>query len=178
MIFDHFWGSIRAILAHFCAMFTVIFFGWYFGELTVVLSKIMQVKAKTCKFPPKFPKIMHNCAKACPFSSIKHLFCFFFLKKKRSKSMFQPMKVCTKWVCLKVCRMDSECFYALLWRSIGNRAQNLIAISGLCFCLHRPRFDFRQWQFVLLNSQCFHPRAPSLRRELVFARLVFRSQET
>ena len=38
-----------------------------------------------------------------------------FLLKKRSKSTFQPVKVCSKWVCLEGVRANSECFYALLW---------------------------------------------------------------
>ena len=40
-----------------------------------------------------------------------------FLLKKRPKSAFQPMKVCSKSVCLEVSWVDFECFYALLWRS-------------------------------------------------------------
>ena len=58
---------------------------------------MMQGKEKICKFMPNFTKNMQNCAKTSTFSPIKHLFCL----KKRSKSTFQPMKVCSKWVCLK-----------------------------------------------------------------------------
>ena len=68
----------------------------------------MQGKGKKkCKFPPKFTKIIQNCAKTSLFSAIKHLFCFL---KKRSKSTFQPMKVCSKWVCLEGSWVDSEFF--------------------------------------------------------------------
>ena len=41
---------------------------------------------------------MQKCAKTSPLFAIKHLFCL----KTRSKSTFQPMKVCSKWMCLEV----------------------------------------------------------------------------
>ena len=31
--------------------------------------------------------------------------------KKRSKSMFQPMKLCSKWVCLEVSSVDGRCAF-------------------------------------------------------------------
>ena len=50
-----------------------------------------------CKFLPKFTKNTQNCAKTSPLFGYKTL----VLLKKRSKSTFQPMKVCNEWVYLK-----------------------------------------------------------------------------
>ena len=71
----------------------------------------MQGKAKIIKFLPSFTKNMQKMYKNKPLFGYKTL----FLLKKRSKSTFQPVKVCSKWVCLEGVRANSECFYALLW---------------------------------------------------------------
>ena len=73
-------------------------------------TKMMQEKEKICKILPKFIKMMEKCPQTCPISPIKHLFCL----KKRPKSTFEPMNVCSKWLCLEVSWVDFECFYALL----------------------------------------------------------------
>ena len=49
---------------------------------------------------------MQKCAKISPLSAKKHLFCL----KTRSKSTFQSMKLCSKWVCLEAPWVDFECF--------------------------------------------------------------------
>ena len=57
-------------------------------------------------------KIYQNCGETmliCAADTIVSL-------KKHSNLTFQPMKVCSMWVCLEVPWVDFECFYALLWR--------------------------------------------------------------
>ena len=80
-----------------------------FGKLNAKLSKMMQEKAKICKFPPKFTKNMQNCAKTSFFSGCKTL----VLLKKWSNPTFQPMKMCSKRVRLEASWVDFECFYAI-----------------------------------------------------------------
>ena len=63
----------------------------------------MQAWAKLCKSMKKCAnfcqkkreKNMQSCTKTCPFS--RETSCFL---KNRSNSTFQPMNVCSKWVCL------------------------------------------------------------------------------
>ena len=52
---------------------------------------------------------MQSGPKICPFFTYEILV---LLVKKRSKSTFQPMKVCSTWVCLEASWVDSACFYA------------------------------------------------------------------
>ena len=74
----------------------------------------MQEKAKSYAiFCQNSAKICETVQKQSLFSPIKHLFCL----RKRSKSTFQHMKVCSKWVCLEVSWVDFECFQAIWWRS-------------------------------------------------------------
>ena len=75
--------------------------------------KNKKIYANFCQNSPKICKIVH---KQAPFSPIKRLFCL----KNRSKSTFQPMKVCSKWVYLEGSWVDTECFYALLWRDLDD----------------------------------------------------------
>ena len=53
--------------------------------------------------------------------------------------MLQPMKVCSKWVCLQESWVDFECLYVLLWMSKW-------LLSGF-YVLLRPIFD-RLWAFL------------------------------
>ena len=52
---------------------------------------------KMCTFRPKLNQVLQTCAKTGPFMPIKRLCCL----KKRSKSTFQRMNVCSKWLSWK-----------------------------------------------------------------------------
>ena len=69
-------------------------------------GKNMQISAKIYQ---NYAKLGKNK----PFFAYKTL----VLLKKRSKSTFQPMKMCSKWVHLEMSWVDFECFYAIWWRS-------------------------------------------------------------
>ena len=116
IILASFWGRFEATFGPFLGHFHGHFanFRWCFGKLTATLSKMMRERAKICKFLPAFTKKMQNCAKTSFFSATKHLFCL----KTQSKSTFQPMKVCSKWVCLDVSWVDFEWFYLGSYRVI------------------------------------------------------------
>ena len=89
----------------------------------------MQNDAKLCM---KSPNLCEIDAETCPLFAYKTLVSL----KTSSKSTLQPVKVCSKLVCLEVSWVDFECFcwggtrleaswvefkcfYALVWRSGG-----------------------------------------------------------
>ena len=78
-----------------------------------VQRKMMQNEAREGENMQMSATIHQNDAKLCkskPFFAYKTL----VLVKNRSKSTFQPMKVCSKWVCPEVSWVEFECFFAAL----------------------------------------------------------------
>ena len=93
-----FWATFRPFQPIFSRFWWGLFLRLFGGVLRSWLqndakwSKRMQNIQISAKFHQKYAKLCKNK----PFSVIKHLFCL----KKRSESTLQPMKVCSKWVCL------------------------------------------------------------------------------
>ena len=108
LLFGPFGAIFSPFLGHFYGHFAV-FFLVMFWELDLLnLAKWCQGREKQCKFLPKFTflipleftvlssEMMRKAVKTNPFAPINTCFAI----KKRSKSTFQPMKVCSRWVCL------------------------------------------------------------------------------
>ena len=71
------------------------------------VKKSDQTDSNSSRYGPPFLSQIHR-----NYKGIENLLCW-----NQSKSAFQPMEVCSKLTCLEVSRVNSECFYALLWRS-------------------------------------------------------------
>ena len=113
-----FWGHLGIILASFWGCFGIVlnpFWGRFwplFGLFLDHFSPFYHARESM----PISAKIHQNYTNLCenwPFFGYKTL----VLLKKRSKSTFQPMIVRSGWVCREASWVDSECFYALIWRS-------------------------------------------------------------
>ena len=108
--FWYHFGQVCTISCPFVSDLLRSFFGvfwWCFGSYNAKLSKTRQEKGKICKFLPKVGGNMQNRPQFCPFFRYKTLV---LLKKKRSKSTFQHMKVSSKWVCVEASWVDFDCF--------------------------------------------------------------------
>ena len=58
LFLEHFWAIFDPIFGPFSrSFFFAVFFLLGFAKLTTKLSKLMQEKAKLCKFPPNSPNI-------------------------------------------------------------------------------------------------------------------------
>ena len=103
-LFGPFLGHFSPFLGHFLRSFC-----GFLVTFCEVDCKIKQNDEREGKNMQISAKINQKYAKLCknkPFFGYKTL----VLLKKRSKSTFQPMKVCSKWVCLEVSWVDFECF--------------------------------------------------------------------
>ena len=123
-LWDHFWQHFGVGLVSLCPYFGV-FWGpfsfplWVFFTVILrvfgdVLEHSMQNWAKMIqeKANEKYANFWQNLPKFIKISQKLAFFAYqtIILLKKRSKSTFQPMKVCFKRVCMKVSWVDFECF--------------------------------------------------------------------
>ena len=86
-----FWPTLGPFLRSFCVFFFLLMFGAKSSKTDVREGKNMQISAK----------MMQICAKRCPFSPVKHVFCFKTRHNRRfnwiqtwlglrNKNMFPP----------------------------------------------------------------------------------------
>ena len=123
IVLASFWGLFRPFLGHFWGLFGCFFLGGVLRSGFLVVHWGFQCKkwANRGNIMQKYAIFRQNWKEKVGKFDQKQAFFGYktlvLLKKKRSRSTFQPMKVCSKWVCLEVSWVDFECFYALWWRS-------------------------------------------------------------